>query len=134
MLAHAYQSRPFELLEMPADAFVRVLLGFNRQTGPDEKDPDPNDFQDFASYRMALIQRSRLQSNSIKSLVEKKAHALGLVATSAQTLNAVTVEGDAEHILLLLEDVNPATVVMERPQSLPSLSHPFPPLASEEAP
>jgi len=123
MLAHPTAFS--ELLELPTDSIVRVVLGGREEgTHTNEEALDPKNFGNFAEYRTALILRRQRQTRSTKSIIEKKARALGLRASSARTLNAVTVEGSAERVLTLIEQVQPRTVVLERRIMLPTSPQP----------
>jgi hypothetical protein len=91
-----------------------VLAAGEESTHTNEEVLDPNSFGSFAEYRAALIQSRQRQTRSTKSIIEEKARALGLIASSARTLNAVTVEGSAERILKLIGQVHPKSVILER--------------------
>ncbi|MBK9493912.1 MAG: hypothetical protein IPO08_05100 [Xanthomonadales bacterium] len=104
-----------ELSELPKAAFVRVVLAAGEASArTSEEVLDPKSFGSFADYRAALIQSRQQQTRFIKSIIEEKARALGLNASSARSLNAVTVEGSAGRILKLIRQVHPKSVVLEQ--------------------
>ena len=126
MLAQCSDSVISALSELPRDSFVRVVVrGATRPASSEHSSTiDPKQFPSGAEYRAALIQRQKQSTRGVKEVVAEKARSLGLSASPATVLNAVTVEGRPSQVLELLDQVDVETAVMERPLNLSPLPKP----------
>lgn len=126
MLAQCSDAVVSALYELPRNSSVRVVVRGATRSAPSASSStiDPKQFGSVAEYRAALIQQQKHNTQGIKEGVAEKARSLGLSASPASALNAVTVEGRPDQVLELLDQVDVETAVVERPLNLSPLPKP----------
>ena len=114
------------LSDLPRDSFVRVVV---KGVAADHDvelsgSVSPKDYASATEYRAALIRQHKQRTQGTKSALAEKAEQMGLVASPASSLNAVTVEGSPQKVLELLKQVDIEAAVVERALDLAPLPRP----------